>query len=141
MAKRVKKVVKLQLQAGKATPAPPVGTTLGPTGVNLARVCKDYNDLTSNQIGMIIPVVITIFEDSTYALQLKTAPTSALLKRAAGVQKGSGKTKAEKVGDITKQQLREIAEIKMPDLNAVSIEAAMSMVEGTAKSMGIEIIK
>jgi len=139
MAKRVKKVVKLQLQAGKATPAPPVGTALGPTGVNLAKVCKDYNDMTKNWASLVIPVVVTIFEDATYTLQLKTSPTSVLIKQAAGVVKGARKTKSEVVGSITEEQLRDIAETKMPDLNAASIEAAMSMVEGTAKSMGIRI--
>lgn len=140
MAKKVKRVVKLKLNAGKATPAPPVGTSLGPTGVNLAAFCKEYNDLTRDKIGMIIPVALTIYEDCTYKIQLKTPPTSSLLKKAANISKGSGTTKKDIAGTITKKQLREIAEIKMPDLTAATIEAAMSMIEGTAKSMGIKVV-
>mgnify|MGYP001850911411 FL=1 len=140
MAKKVKRIVKLKLNAGKATPAPPVGTSLGPTGINLAAFCKEYNDLTKDKVGMIIPVELTIYEDCTYSIKLKTPPTSALLKKAANITKGAGTTKRDVVGTITKEQLRSIAEIKMPDLTAASIEAAMSMVEGTAKSMGIKVV-
>ncbi|WP_122641945.1 50S ribosomal protein L11 [Luxibacter massiliensis] len=139
MAKKIKRVVKLKLNAGKATPAPPVGTSLGPTGINLAGFCKEYNDLTRDKVGTIIPVELTIYEDCTYSIQLKTPPTSSLLKQAARISKGSGTTKRDIVGTITKTQLKDIAEIKMPDLTAASLEAAMSMIEGTAKSMGIKV--
>ena len=140
MAKKIKKVLKLDLQAGKATPAPPVGTTLGPTGANLAAFCKDYNDMTRGQEGTIIHVVLTIYEDSSYSLQLKTSPTSALLKKAANITKGAGTNKKDIVGKITKAQLQSITETKMPDLNANTIEAGMTMIAGTARSMGIEVV-
>ncbi|MDR1254217.1 MAG: 50S ribosomal protein L11 [Oscillospiraceae bacterium] len=137
--KKVKQVIRLQLEAGKATPAPPVGTSLGPTGINIGMVCKEYNDLTKAKAGMVIPVEITVYEDRSYSLVLKTPPAAALIRKAANIEKGSGKPNASKVGSITREQIKEIAEIKLPDLNAASLEAAMSMVEGSAKSMGVEI--
>jgi large subunit ribosomal protein L11 len=138
MAKEVQQVIKIQLQAGKATPAPPVGTVLGPTGVNIAQVTKDYNALTANKQG-IIPAVITIYDDRSYSLEIKTSPTPELIKQKLKIKKGSGVPNKEKVGKLTLEQVREIAEEKMPDLNAASVESAMRMVEGTARSMGVEI--
>lgn len=140
MAKRVKAVVKLQIPAGKANPAPPIGTALGPQGVNIMAFCKEYNERTANQVGMVIPAEITIYEDRSFTFVTKTPPVPDLLKKAANVAKGSataGKVKAE--GSITKAQLREIAELKLKDLNAISIEGAESMVVGTARSMGISV--
>lgn len=141
MAKKVSKIIKIQLPAGKASPAPPVGTVLGPTGVNIMGVCKEYNAMTQGQIGLIVPAEITIYEDRSYSIKLKTAPVAELLKRDAGVQKGSGEPNKVKVGTISQDKVREIAEYKMQDLNASSVEAAIKMVEGTAKSMGIEVEK
>jgi large subunit ribosomal protein L11 len=137
MAKEVKAIVKLQLPAGQATPAPPVGPALGQHGVNIGAVVKEYNDATRDQMGMIIPVEITIYIDRSYTFKLKTPPASALLKRAAGVVKG--KAANEQVGTVTAAQVREIAQIKLKDLNARDVEAAGRMVAGTARSMGIKI--
>ena len=137
--KKVKQIVKLQLEAGKATPAPPVGTSLGPTGVNIAMVCKEYNDLTKGKMGSVVPVEVVIYEDRSFSLILKTSPAAALLKKAANIDKASGEPNKNKVGSVTRAQIEEIAKEKMPDLNAASVEAAMRMVEGTAKSMGILI--
>ena len=139
--KKVKAVVQLQLEAGKATPAPPVGPALAPHGVNVALFCKDYNARTRDKIGMIIPVVVTVYTDGSYTMELKTPPTSFLLKRAAGVEKGASNPPKEKVGKITRKQLREIAEIKRPDMNTDDIEAIMRQIEGTARNMGIEIVE
>lgn len=140
MAKKVKAVVKLQLDAGKATPAPPVGSVLGPYGINLAGFTKEFNEKTASQAGFIIPVVITIYEDRSFTFELKTPPTAVLIKKAIGLDKGSGKPNKQKVGKITKEQVKKIAETKMPDLNADSIESAMSMVAGAARSMGVEVV-
>ena len=137
MAKEVKALVKLQLPAGQATPAPPVGPALGQHGVNIGAVVKEYNDATRDQVGMIIPVEITIYVDRSYSFKLKTPPASALLKRAAGVVKG--KAANEQVGTVTAAQVREIAQLKLKDLNARDVEAAGRMVAGTARSMGIKI--
>lgn len=135
--RRLAAVVKMQLPAGQATPAPPVGTALGPHGVNLMDFVKAYNDATANQRGQIIPVEISVFEDRSFDFVLKTPPAAALLRQAAKVDKGSSVPNKEKVGKVTRDQVREIAEIKMPDLNAVDIDGAMKIVEGTARSMGI----
>jgi large subunit ribosomal protein L11 len=139
MAKRVKAVVRLQIPAGKANPAPPIGTALGPQGVNIMAFCKEYNERTANQVGMVIPAEITIFEDRSFTFITKTPPVPDLLKKAAGVDKGSATTGKTPVGSIDRAKLREIAELKMKDLNAISIEGAESMVVGTARSMGISI--
>src|SRR5436309_3485982 len=139
MAKRVKAVVKLQIPAGKANPAPPIGTALGPQGVNIMAFCKEYNERTAGQVGMIIPAEITIYEDRSFTFITKTPPVPDLLKKAAGIEKGSAIPNRTKVGSITRDKLREIAETKMKDLNVLDIEAAERMVEGTAKSMGITI--
>lgn len=141
MAKKVTQIVKLQIQAGAATPAPPVGTALGPTGVNIMDFCKAYNDQTSDKKGMVIPVEISIFDDRTFDFKLKTPPAPKLILQAAKLQKGTDNPRTTKVGKITKSQVREIAEIKMPDLNALDIEAAMRQVEGTARSMGVEVVE
>ena len=140
MAKKVQAVVKLQIAAGKATPAPPVGTALGPQGVNIMDFCKNFNARTASQKGLIIPVVITVFADRSYSFITKTPPASILLLKAAGVPKGSGTPNKEKVGKVTKQQVEEIAKTKMPDLNASDLPAAVKIVEGTARSMGIEVV-
>jgi large subunit ribosomal protein L11 len=139
VAQKVKAVVKLQIQAGKAGPQPPVATALGPHGVNIMQFCKDYNARTANQVGMIIPVEITIYQDQSFAFVTKTPPAPTLLKQAAGLDKGSGEPNRNKVGRVTRQQVRDIAELKMKDLNAVDIEGAMRMIEGTARSMGITV--
>ena len=139
MAKRIKAVVRLQIPAGKANPAPPIGTALGPQGVNIMMFCKEYNARTADQAGMIIPAEITIYEDRSFTFITKTPPVPDLLKKAATVDKGSATPNKAKVGNITRAQLREIAELKMKDLNAISIEAAERTVEGTARSMGITI--
>ena len=135
------RVVKLQLQAGKATPAPPVGPALGQFGVNLMDFCKKFNAATADKAGMIIPVEVTVYEDRSFTFQLKTPPTSFLLKKAAGIAKGAQMPGRERVGKVTKSQIREIAQIKLPDLNTNDIEAAMKIVEGTARNMGIEVIE
>ncbi len=138
--KKPMQVVKLQLAAGKATPAPPVGSVLGPTGINIGQFVKQFNDATASQVGTIIPVVISIYADRSFSFVMKTPPAPVLIKKAAGLEKASGKCKKEKVGSITTAQVREIAELKRPDLNAASLEAAMSMIAGTARSMGITVI-
>ena len=137
--KKITAVVKLQLPAGKATAAPPVGSMLGPYGINLPSFVKDFNDKTASQAGFIIPVVITIYADRSFTFELKTPPVAVLIKKAIGIESGSAKPNKEKVGKLTMAQVRQIAETKMPDLNAASIEAAMSMVCGTARSMGITV--
>ncbi len=137
--KKLVTTLKLQLPAGQATPAPPVGTALGPHGVNLMEFVKTYNDATANQRGQIIPVEIFIYEDRSFDFVMKTPPAAALLRQAARVEKGSGEPNKEKVGSVTRAQVKEIAEIKMPDLNAIDIEGAMKVVEGTARSMGIVV--
>ena len=139
MAKRIRAVVRLQIPAGKANPAPPIGTALGPQGVNIMMFCKEYNARTADQAGMIIPAEITIYEDRSFTFITKTPPVPDLLKKAASVDKGSATPNKAKVGSITRTQLHEIAELKMKDLNAVSIEAAERTVEGTARSMGITV--
>ncbi len=139
MAKKVTAVVKLQIPAGKANPAPPVGSALGPHGVNIMGFCKEFNEKTANQAGLIIPAVITIYEDRSFSFVLKTPPAAVLLLKAAGVEKGSGVPNRTKVAKVSKEQVREIATLKMPDLNAATVEAAMKMVEGTARSMGIVV--
>jgi large subunit ribosomal protein L11 len=139
MAKKVIAVVKLEIEAGKANPAPPIGPALAQHGINLMQFCKEYNARTSNRAGDIIPAEITVFQDQSFTFVLKTPPTASLLKKAAGVEKGASEPNIEKVGVITRDQLREIAEIKMPDLNAIDMEGAMRQIEGTARQMGITI--
>ena len=141
MAKKVQAVVKLQIQAGGATPAPPVGTALGPTGVNIMDFCKAYNDATQDKKGQVIPVEINIYDDRTFDFKLKTPPAPKLILKAAGLEKGTDNPRTTKVGKITRAQVREIAQIKMPDLNAIDIEAAMLQIEGTARSMGVEVVE
>ena len=140
MAKKISKVVKLQVAAGKATPAPPVGPALGQAGVNIMAFVKDFNDRTAKQVGLIIPVEFTVFEDRSFTFICKTPPAAVLLKKAAGLEKASGEPNKNKVGKVTKAQVKEIAETKMPDLNANTVEAAMRLIEGTARSMGIEVV-
>ncbi len=140
MAKKIKSIVKIQIQAGKATPAPPIGPSLAPHGINLSEFCKQFNDMTKDQMGFVVPVEITVFEDRTYEMRLKKPPVSDLIKKAIGIEKGSGQPNKAKVGKITKTQIKEIAEKKMPDFNTDKIESAMKMVEGTAKNMGVEIV-
>ncbi len=139
MAKKVKTVIKLQIQAGKANPAPPVGPALGQHGLNIQEFCVKFNDATKDKMGDIIPAEITVFEDRTFSFVLKTPPASDLLRKAAGIEKGAGNPLKDKVGTISKDKLREIAEKKMPDLNANDIEGAMKIIAGTARSMGIKI--
>ena len=139
MAKKEKAIVKLQIMAGKANPAPPVGPALGQHGVNIMAFCKEYNARTANQTGQVIPVEITIFTDQSFTFVTKTPPAPDLIKAAAGVSKGSGKPNADKVGKLTRKQVREIAELKLKDLNAYDVDMAMRMVEGTARSMGITV--
>lgn len=139
MAKKVRAIVKLQLPAGQATPAPPVGPALGQHGANIMGFCKEYNEKTSTQTGSIIPVEITVFEDRSFTFVLKTPPASDLIRKALGIDKGSSAQKREKVGTLSRAQVQQIAESKMKDLNANDIDAAMRMVEGTARSMGVEI--
>ncbi len=140
MAKKVKAVVRLQLEAGKANPAPPVGPALAGHGINIMQFCKEYNARTSNRQGEVIPAEITVYSDGSFTFVLKTPPAAVLLRKAAGVEKGSGTPNKEKVGRITRKQLREIAELKMKDLNAIDLEGAMKQIEGTARSMGILIV-
>lgn len=140
MAKRVKGYVKLQIPAGKATPAPPIGPALGQHGVAIMNFVKEYNERTAAQAGQIIPVVITVYEDRSFSFVTKTPPAPDLLRRAAGIDKGSGKPRSDKVGKVTEAQVREIAELKMKDLNAVDIEGAMLQIKGTARSMGIDVV-
>ena len=139
MAKKVVKVVKLQLPAAKATPAPPVGPTLGQAGINMMAFLKEFNEKTAQQAGLIIPVEISVYQDRSFTFILKTPPAAVLLKKAAGVEIASGEPNKKKAGRVSRSQVREIAELKMPDLNAASVEAAMRMIEGTARSMGIEV--
>jgi len=139
MAKKITKVVKLQIPAGKATPAPPIGTNLGPTGINIGEFVTKFNAATAQQMGDIIPVEISIYEDRSFSFITKVSPMSRLILKALGKESGSGKNVQEKVGQLTKEQVRQIAEKKMPDLNAASIEAAMRIVEGTARSMGVTV--
>jgi len=139
VAKKVLAIVKLQIPAGKATPAPPVGPALGQHGVNIMSFCKDYNERTAKQVGLVVPVEITVFEDRSFTFVTKTPPAAVLLKKAAGIETASGEPNRNKVGKVTRAQVREIAETKMPDLNAASLEAAVRMVEGTARSMGITV--
>ena len=139
MAKKVTGMIKLQLPAGKATPAPPVGPALGQHGVNIMGFCKEFNAKTANQAGLIIPVVITVYQDRSFSFILKTPPAAVLIKKELGIESGSGVPNRTKVGKITKDQIRKIAELKMPDLNAATIETAMSMIEGTARSMGVTV--
>lgn len=141
MAKKINAFVKLQIPAGQANPAPPVGPALGQHGVNIPEFCKQFNARTQNQEGLIIPVVITVYHDRSFSFVTKTPPAAVLLKKAAGLAKGSGVPNRTKVGKVTEDQVREIAQKKMADLNAASLEAAMAMVKGTARSMGIEIVK
>ncbi len=136
--KKIKTVIKLQLQAGKATPAPPVGTALGPHGLNIMEFCKAYNERTANQSG-VIPAQITVYEDRTFTFITKTPPAAEMLKKAAGVEKGSGVPNRTKVGTLSRQQVREIAEVKQADLNAHDLEQAMKIIEGTARSMGLNV--
>ena len=140
MAKKVAAVVKIQLPAGKATPATPVGTALGPHGVNIMGFCKEFNERTAKQAGLIIPVVISIFADRSFSFITKTPPAAVLLKKAAGIESGSGQPNKQKVASESKDKIREIAELKMKDLNTSDIEAAMRMIAGTARSMGIEVV-
>lgn len=139
MAKKIRGYIKLQLPAGKATPAPPVGPALGQHGVAIMNFCKEYNERTANLAGQIIPVVITVFEDRSFSFVTKTPPAADLLRRAAGVEKGADNVRTTVAGQVTRQQVREIAELKMPDLNAVDIDGAMKQIEGTARSMGIVV--
>lgn len=139
MAKKITKVIKLAIPAAKANPAPPVGTALGPAGINIAEFCKKYNDATKDKAGQIIPVIINVYEDRTYDFVLKTPPASSLILKAIGAEKGSGEVPKKKVGKITKAQIKEIAEIKMPDLNAKDLEGAMRIIEGQCRSMGVDV--
>ena len=141
MAKKVIAVVKLEIDAGKANPAPPIGPALAQHGINLMAFCKEYNARTSNRIGDIIPAEITVFSDQSFKFVLKTPPTASLIRKALGIPKGSGEPNVNKVGTLSRSQVREIAEIKMPDLNANDIEAAMRQIEGTARNMGIRIVE
>ncbi len=140
MAQKVVGLIKLQIPAGKATPAPPVGPALGQHGVNIMAFTKDFNERTKNDAGLIIPVVITVYADRSFTFVTKTPPAAVLIKKACGIESGSGKPNTTKVAKITKEQVRKIAEQKMPDLNAANVESAMSMVAGTARSMGIEVV-
>ena len=137
--KEISNIIKLQIEAGKATPAPPVGPALGSSGVNIMQFVKEFNDRTANQPGMIIPVVITVYQDRSFSFITKTPPAAVLLKKAAGLDTASGEPNKKKVATLSSAQIREIAELKMPDLNAASLETAMSMVEGTARSMGVVV--
>lgn len=139
MAKKIKTIIKLQIPAGQANPAPPIGPALGQHGLNIAEFCQKFNAATKEKMGEITPVEITVFEDRTYTFITKTPPVAELLKKAAGVAKGSGKPHVEKVGKVTRAQIKEIAEKKLPDLNCTAVESAMKMVEGTAKQMGLTI--
>ncbi len=141
MAKKIRAYIKLQIPAGKATPAPPIGPALGQHGVAIMNFCKEYNERTADLAGQVIPVVITVYEDRSFTFITKTPPASEMLRQAAGVDKGASHVRAETAGQVTRDQVREIAETKMPDLNAVDIEGAMKQVEGTARSMGIRIVE
>ena len=139
MAKKITGMVKLQIAVGKATPAPPVGSVLGPHGINIMGFCKEFNERTAKQAGLIIPVVITIYQDRSFSFVTKTPPAAVLIKKACGIESGSGAPNKTKVASITKAQLREIADLKMPDLNAADVDAAISMIAGTARSMGVTV--
>ncbi len=139
MAKKVMALVKLQIPAGKATPAPPVGTALGPHGVNIMGFCKEFNAKTADQAGMIIPIVLSVYQDRSFTFITKTPPAAVLIKKAVGIESGSGEPNKKKVAKISKEKLEEIAKLKMPDLNANTVEAAMSMIAGTARSMGVTV--
>jgi len=139
MAKKIKAVVKVQIHAGKATAAPPVGTALGPHGINMGQFIKEYNERTASLAGTVVPAVVTVFEDRSYTFVTKSPPAADLIRREAGIEKGSGKPNKEKVGKISRAQVKKIAETKLADLNATSVEGAMKMVEGTARSMGVEV--
>lgn len=139
MAKKITGMVKLQIAAGKATPAPPVGSVLGPHGINIMGFCKEFNERTAKQAGLIIPVVITIYQDRSFSFITKTPPAAVLIKKACGIDSGSGAPNKTKVAKITKAQIKEIAELKMPDLNAVDLDGAISMIAGTARSMGVTV--
>jgi large subunit ribosomal protein L11 len=139
MAKKIKAIVKVQIPAGKATAAPPVGTALGPHGINMGQFIKEYNEKTASLAGTVVPAVVTIFEDRSFTFVTKSPPAADLIRKEAGVEKGSGKPNKEKIGKISKAQVRKIAETKMNDLNATSLESAMRMIEGTARSMGVEV--
>ena len=139
MAKKIKAIVKLQIEAGKATPAPPVGPAMGQHGVNIMAFCKQYNDATASQTGMIVPVEITVYDDRSFTFVTKTPPAADLLKRALGVEKGSDNPRRNKIGTLSRDKVREIAELKLKDLNAINVDGAVRIVEGTAKSMGIDI--
>ena len=138
--KRIQAVVKLQINAGAATPAPPVGSALGPHGLNIMDFCKQFNAKTAAQAGLVIPVVVTVYADRSFTFITKTPPAAVLLKKEAGIEKGSATSNRQKVGTVTKAQVKKIAELKMPDLNAVDLEGAMAMVAGTARSMGLEVV-
>ena len=140
MAKKIAAVVKLQLPAGKATPGPPVGSTLGPHGINIPGFTKEFNEKTKDQAGLVIPVVMTIYADRSFTFVLKTPPAPVLIKRACKIESGSAKPNKDKVATITMAQVKEIAELKMPDLNAGNVEAAMAMIKGTARSMGVTVV-
>ncbi len=140
MAKKVVKVVKLQIAAGKANPAPPVGPALGQAQVNIPAFCSQFNEATKDQMGFVVPVVISVYDDRTFSFITKTPPASDLLKKAASIKKGSSNAKKDKVATVTREQIKEIAERKMPDLNAYTVEAAMKIVEGTARNMGITVV-
>jgi large subunit ribosomal protein L11 len=141
MAKKVAAIVKLQVNASKATPAPPVGSALGPHGLNIMQFCKEFNERTASDAGLVIPVEVTVYADRTFSFICKTPPASILLKKALGIEAASGEPNRKKVGKVNRAKVREIAEFKMRDLNAASVEAAMRMVEGTARSMGIEVVE
>ncbi len=140
MAKKITGIVKLQIAAGKATPAPPVGSVLGPHGINIAGFCKEFNERTAKDMGLIIPCVITVYQDRSFSFITKTPPAAVLIKKACKIESGSGVPNKTKVAQITKAQLKEIAELKMPDLNAANVEAAMAMIAGTARSMGVTVV-
>lgn len=140
MAKKVVAIIKLAIPAGKANPAPPIGPALGQHGVNIMAFCKEYNAKTSDQVGLIVPVEISVYEDRSFTFILKTPPASVLIRKALGIEKGSGEPNTKKVGKLTRDQLRDIAQTKMPDLNANDIEAAMRIVEGTARNMGVTVV-
>ncbi|MBS3873528.1 MAG: 50S ribosomal protein L11 [Firmicutes bacterium] len=140
MAKKLVKIVKLQIPAGKATPAPPVGPALGQAGINIMGFVKEFNERTAKDVGLIIPVEVSVFQDRSFTFILKTPPAAILLKKAIGVESGSGEPNKKKVGKVTRAKVKEIAELKMPDLNAASVESAIRMIEGTARSMGIEVV-
>ena len=139
MAKKITAQIKLQVNAGKATPAPPIGPALGQHGVNIPGFCKEFNDRTAKQVGLVIPVIITVYQDRSFTFICKTPPAAVLIKKACGIETASGRPNRDKVATITKAQLKEIAELKMPDLNAASIEAALSMIAGTARSLGVTV--